>query len=54
MILGNISFGPCISNIILLGELVVQNFDLSLVILWGLVKTFVTGPGATGTIQIFF
>jgi hypothetical protein len=54
MILGNISLGPCIMNRILLVELVVQNWDLSLVILCGLVKTFVTGPGATGTINFFF
>ncbi len=38
MILGNISLEPCISNRILLAALVVQNWDLSLVILWGLVK----------------
>ncbi len=54
MTLGNISLGPCISNIILLAGLVVQNWDFSLDILWGLVKTFVTGPGATRTIQFFF
>ncbi len=54
MILGNISLEPCISNRILLAALVVQNWDLSLVILWGLVKTFVTGPGATRTIRLSF
>jgi hypothetical protein len=54
MILGNISLGPCILNRILLAELVVEIWELSLVILCGLVKTFITGPGATGTIQFFF
>jgi hypothetical protein len=54
MILGNISLGPCIINRILLVELVVQNWDLRLVNLRGLVKTFVTGPGATGMIEFFF
>ncbi len=43
MILGIISLEPCISNRILLAALVVQNWDLSLVTLWGLVKTFITG-----------
>ncbi len=51
MILGNIPLGPCILNRILLAELVVEIWELSLVILCGLVKTFITGPGATGTIQ---
>ncbi len=48
------SLGPCIINRILLAKLVVQNWDLSLVICWELVKTFVTGPGGTGTTQFFF
>ncbi len=46
MILGNISLGPCILNRILLAELVVEIWELILVILCGLVKTFITGPGA--------
>jgi hypothetical protein len=54
MTLGNISLGPCIINRILIAEFVVQNWDLRLVILWGLEKTFITGPGAIGTIQFFF
>jgi len=50
MILGNIALGPCFLNRILLAELVVEISVFSLVILCGLVNTFITGPGATGRI----
>jgi hypothetical protein len=54
LVLCNITGEPCISDIVLLAELVVLHWDLSLVSLgWGFVNTFVTGKWASRTIQSF-